>query len=502
MSLTWAPTGTWDDKPTAAFILETTKASFLPLSPLPDVQFESRGHATHVPDDAFHQMADPSAALPYPASYNLVYYADHAGQESSPAEMGTRSTPDESYYDPGASAPPQPSYEPSATADVGGDQRATFVADGTVAGAEQIPWAEYLAEYVDLTIYPAVCNSLLLSVVDHLPPPSPPSHDASLNAGVAPSDLQLIPSTHHAVPAQRPAYAPATDHYPSIPKYTQQSSGIHRTRPMPPPISIHGMYPYPPHMYAAPQYSPSDPTSGSPSPVATPNPMRYYRAALQYPSRESSSKSLSPVATLDSMRHYPQPLVYPDSAPVSRLTSPEGAYRSMPPVAGLSKMYGRAQGIIESHESDGPAPSRARAFPCTDARKCAKERIDELIAASREMQCTDRPNFECRWAGCGKIVPTRDVMEHLNGHGAGWSKEDVQCMWYGCDEPMGTRCDAKMEKSAIRKHLCSSRHLGLKWPCPTCPGNFARSDALRTHLKLKTQLAGPVRLAVVQEHLS
>ncbi|KAJ7710581.1 hypothetical protein B0H17DRAFT_1190294 [Mycena rosella] len=506
MSLTWAPTGTWEDKPTAAFILETTKASFLPLSPLPDIQFESRSHATHVPDNSFHQMAYPSAALPYPASYHRVSHADYPGQESFSAEMGTRSTPNSSYHDPGAWAPLQPSYERSATADVEGDQRATFI-DGTVPGAKQIPWAEYLAEYVDLTIYPAVFNSLLLSAADHLPPPSPPSPAASLNAGVAPSDLQLIPSTHHAVPAQRPAYAPTTVHYPSVPKYTQQSSGIHRTRPMPQPISIHGMYPYPPHMYAAPQYSPSESTSGSPSPVATPNLMPYYRAALQYPSRESSSGFLSPVATLDPMRHYPQPLVYPDSAPVSRLTSPEVAYRSMPPVAGPSKSYGQAQEIIEEKKakrkhkremqrhnpmpvyvvaSDDPVTPRARTFPCTDAGNCAGERITMLVTASRKMQYADRPNFECRWNGCGKTISTRDVMEHLkNVHGSEWGN-DVQCMWYECDEPVGTRCKATMEKGGIKKHVCSSRHLELKWPCPTCPGDFARSDVLGKHLKLKT----------------
>ncbi|KAJ7710563.1 hypothetical protein B0H17DRAFT_1324250 [Mycena rosella] len=446
MSLTLAPTGASDDEPTAAFILETTKASFLPLSPLTDIQSESRRHATHVPDDSLSQVVYPFAGLAHSASYVYEQYFTN--------ELGARSVPQDVYYTSGSWAVPlQDVYEPTSSRNIG-------VWSAYPNGPEDVetPFDHATLDRTLAKMQPDALADLLETIMEtaswQSSLPSPPSRVASMNAGVA---LQLFQSASHAIPAQVPAYSTAPFYHPSGPQYAHQRSDIPHRRPMPPPVVTHNMW-----MFSGYPDCPSESTSGSSSPVMSLDPMRHYRDR--------------------------------DSTPVSRLASPD-----VPPVAGPSKPYGRREAIQEEKRKkarNGRQDRRHNPLPafqledslggtvCAQSSRCSAvgtlepNGIEELVNKAWKAQRTANVSvtFVCQWKGCGMTVNVPELRSHLGTEHK--SHHAVACEWGTCTETL--------TKGAIVKHLFSGKHLGAvleSLKCEHCDKGFAGRYPLRRHLQ-------------------
>ena len=93
------------------------------------------------------------------------------------------------------------------------------------------------------------------------------------------------------------------------------------------------------------------------------------------------------------------------------------------------------------------------------------------------------PFFQCFWENCG-IWITSDkeaVKDHLTRiHGVvfnGQTADSACCGWVGCS--------SSSKKSTLVRHFRS--HLGLKWLCSACKGEYARPDSVKWHVRQKPQ---------------
>ncbi|KAF8557874.1 hypothetical protein OG21DRAFT_135676 [Imleria badia] len=187
----------------------------------------------------------------------------------------------------------------------------------------------------------------------------------------------------------------------------------------------------------------------------------------------------SPGYAITAYRHGPQPDSTLNPSPPGNFDST--SYHSPHSTPSFSNNH--------SFASPRPPSEMSNQIPSQPITTASIEQFYTLTVSSGNIEfpyisgAGEMPFFQCFWESCG-IWITSDkeaVKDHLaRAHGVvfnGQTADSACCKWVGCS--------SSSQKSTLVRHFRT--HLGLKWLCSVCKGEYTRPDSVKWHGRKKPQ---------------